>query len=71
MPKQRLNYVKSRIGEAAAQSHPEAPPRPKTFFFGAKKQLVSTAARSASRREHHARRNGRRLGPIGSASAKT
>ena len=31
---------------------------------------MSTAARSASRREHHAQRMGRRLGPIGSASAK-
>ena len=41
------------------------------FFFCTLKQLVSTAARSASRREHHAQRIGRRLGPIGSASAKT
>ena len=41
------------------------------FIFFPKKQLVSTAARSASRGEHHAQRIGKRLGPIGSASAKT
>ena len=33
--KQGLNYVKSRIREAAAQAHPESPPRPKTYSWTA------------------------------------
>ena len=35
MLKQGLNYVKSRIREAAAQAHPESPPRPKTYSWTA------------------------------------
>ena len=35
MLKQELNYVKSRIREAAAQAHPESPPRPKTYSWTA------------------------------------
>ena len=31
MLKQGLNYVKSRIREAAPQAHPESPPRPKPW----------------------------------------
>ena len=59
-------------GEAPAMTKPMPAGRPQpTFFFGTKKQFVSTAARSALCREHHAQRIGRRLGPIGSASAKT
>ena len=35
MLKQGLNYVKSHIREAAAQAHPESPPRPKTYSWTA------------------------------------
>ena len=33
--KQGLDYVKSRIREAAPQAHPESPPRPKTYSWTA------------------------------------
>ena len=35
MLKKGLNYVKSPIREAAAQAHPESPPRPKTYSWTA------------------------------------
>ena len=35
MLKLELNYVKSRIREAAAQAHPESPPRPTTYSWTA------------------------------------
>ena len=35
MLKQGLNYVKSRIREAAPQAHPESPPRPKPYSWTA------------------------------------
>ena len=60
MLKQGLNYVKSRIREAAAQAHSESPPRPEPYSWTAAFVLrasfaVSKAGVCAKQELNHAK----------------
>ena len=60
MLKQGLNYVKSRIREAAAQAHPKSPPRPKNIFMDCCVRAPCVLCRSQMCRlrfDLHTRRN--------------
>ena len=70
MLKQGLNYVKSRIREAAPQAHPESPPRPKPYSWTAAFALrvsfaVSKAGVGAKQGLNHAESRIREHGKAG------